>query len=155
MAFGPITSWHIDGETVETVVDFILGGSKITSDGDCSHEIKRHLLLGRSYDQSTQHIKKQNITLPGVLWFMGSQRVGHDWATELNWTELIVRDSAQNIPPGSLTQAREHDPFICSKYTIYIQIPVRTLFHKIPQKSEQKQLQNRYTLITLPTNLHS
>ena len=47
MASGPITSWQIDGETVETVADFILGGSKITADGDCSHEIKRRLLLGR------------------------------------------------------------------------------------------------------------
>ena len=47
MASGPITSWQIDGETVEIVADFILGGSKITADGDCSHEIKRHLLLGR------------------------------------------------------------------------------------------------------------
>ena len=47
MASGPITSWEIDGETVETVSDFILGGSRITADGDCSHEIKRHLLLGR------------------------------------------------------------------------------------------------------------
>ena len=47
MASGPITSWEIDGETVETVADFILGGSNITEDGDCSHEIKRHLLLGR------------------------------------------------------------------------------------------------------------
>ena len=47
MASGPITLWEIDGETVETVSDFILGGSKITADGDCSHEIKRHLLLGR------------------------------------------------------------------------------------------------------------
>ena len=47
MASGPITSWQIDGEIVETVADFILGGSKITADGDCSHEIKRHLLLGR------------------------------------------------------------------------------------------------------------
>ena len=47
MASGPITSWQIDGETMETVRDFILGGSKITADGDCSHEIKRHLLLGR------------------------------------------------------------------------------------------------------------
>ena len=52
MAAGPITSWEIDGETVETVSDVILGGSKITADGDCSHEIKRLLLLGRkSYDQ--------------------------------------------------------------------------------------------------------
>ena len=56
MAPGPITSWQIDGETVETVADFILGGSKITADSDCSHEIKRCLLLGRSYDQRTQHI---------------------------------------------------------------------------------------------------
>ena len=47
MASGPITSWQIDGETVETVADFIFGGSKMTADGDCSHEIKRHLLLGR------------------------------------------------------------------------------------------------------------
>ena len=52
MASGPITSWEIDGETVETEADFILGGSKITADGDCSHEIKRYLLLGKkSYDQ--------------------------------------------------------------------------------------------------------
>ena len=58
MASGPITSWQIDGETVETVLDFIFLGSKITADGDCSHEIKRHLLLG-SYDKPRQHIKKQ------------------------------------------------------------------------------------------------
>ena len=50
MATGPITSWQIDGETVETVADFIFLGSKIAADGDCSHEIKRHLLLARSYD---------------------------------------------------------------------------------------------------------
>ena len=60
MASGPITSWQIDGETVETVADFIWGGSKITSDGDCSHEIKRHLLLGRKVmTQPRQHIQKQ------------------------------------------------------------------------------------------------
>ena len=61
MASSPITSWEIDGGTVETVTDFILGGSKITADGDCSHEIKRHLLLGRKVmtNQPTQHIKKQ------------------------------------------------------------------------------------------------
>ena len=51
MVSGPITSWQINGETVETVSDFIFGGSKLIADGDCSHEIKRHLLLGRSYDQ--------------------------------------------------------------------------------------------------------
>ena len=57
IASGPITSCQIDGETMQTVTDFIFGGSKITADGDCSHEIKRHLLLGRSsYDQHRQHI---------------------------------------------------------------------------------------------------
>ena len=60
MASGPITSWQIDGETMEIVTDFILGASKITADGDCSHEIKKHLLLGRKVnDQPRQHIKKQ------------------------------------------------------------------------------------------------
>ena len=60
MASGPITSWHIDGETVERVSDFIFWGSKITADGDCSHEIKRRLLLGRkTCDQPRQHIEKQ------------------------------------------------------------------------------------------------
>ena len=65
MASGPITSWEIDGETVETVTDFIFGGSKITADGDCSHEIKRHLLLGRKVMTNLDSIlKSRNITLP-------------------------------------------------------------------------------------------
>ena len=65
MASGPITSWEIDGETVETVSDFILGGSKITADGDCSHEIKRHLLLGRKVMTNLDSIfKSKDITLP-------------------------------------------------------------------------------------------
>ena len=65
MASGPITSWQIDGETVETVRDFILGGSKITADGDCSHEIKRHLLLGRKAMTNLDSIlKSRDITLP-------------------------------------------------------------------------------------------
>ena len=59
MASGSITSWQIDGETGETVADFIFGGSKTTADGDCNHEIKRRLILGESYDQTRQHIKKQ------------------------------------------------------------------------------------------------
>ena len=59
MASGPITSWQIDGEKMETVTDFIFLGSKVTSDGDCSHELKRRLLLRRSYDQPRQLIKKQ------------------------------------------------------------------------------------------------
>ena len=65
MASGPITSWEIDGETVETVSDFILGGYKITADGDCSHEIKRHLLLGRKVMINLDSIfKSRDITLP-------------------------------------------------------------------------------------------
>ena len=65
MASGPITSWKIDGETVETVVDFILGGSKITADGDCSHEVKRHLLLGRKVMTKLDSIlKSRDVTLP-------------------------------------------------------------------------------------------
>ena len=65
MASGPITSWQIDGETVETVSDFILGGSKITADGDCSHEIKRCLSLGRKVMTNLDSIfKSRDITLP-------------------------------------------------------------------------------------------
>ena len=65
MASGPITSWQIDGETVKTVSDFIFGGSKITSGGDCSHEIKRHLLLGSKVMINLDSIfKSRNITLP-------------------------------------------------------------------------------------------
>ena len=65
MASGPITSWQIDRETMETVTDFILGGSKITADGDCSHEIKRHLLFGRKVMINLDSIfKNRDITLP-------------------------------------------------------------------------------------------
>ena len=65
MAAIPITSWQIDGERVETVADFILGGSKITADGDCSHEIKRHLLIGRKVMAKLDSIlKSRDITLP-------------------------------------------------------------------------------------------
>ena len=65
MASGPITSWEMDGKTVETVSDFILGGSKITADGDCSHEIKRCLLLGRKVMTNLDSIfKSRDITLP-------------------------------------------------------------------------------------------
>ena len=65
MASGPITSWQIDGETVETVAYFILWGSKVTTDGDCSHEIKRHLLLGRkAMTNLDSTLNSRNITLP-------------------------------------------------------------------------------------------
>ena len=75
MASSPITSWQIDGETLETVTDFILGDSKIIADGDCSHEIKRHLLLGRKVMTNLDSIlKSSDITLPTKvllvkLWF--------------------------------------------------------------------------------------
>ena len=129
MASGPITSWKIDGETVETVAAFIFLGSKITADDDCSHEIKRRLLFGRStldtWCKELTHLKRpwcwERLRAgggeddrgwdglmasptrwtwvwvdsgswwwterPGMLGFMGSQRVRHDWATELNWAE--------------------------------------------------------------------
>ena len=65
MTSGPITSWQIDGEAMETVTDFILGGSKITADSDCSHEIKRHLLLGRKVMTNLDSLfKSRDITLP-------------------------------------------------------------------------------------------
>ena len=64
MASGPITSWQIDGETVETVTDFILGGPQITADGDCNHEIKRRLLLGRKVMTNLDIFKSRDITLP-------------------------------------------------------------------------------------------
>ena len=91
MAPGPITSWQIDGETV---VDFILGGSKITADGDCSHEIKRRLLLGReSYDQHRQHIKKQRHYF--VNKGPSSQGYGfsssHVWMWELDYKERTLK----------------------------------------------------------------
>ena len=68
IASGPITSWQIDGETMETVTDFILGGSKITADGECSLEIKRHLLLGRKAMTNLDSIlKSRDITLPTMV----------------------------------------------------------------------------------------
>ena len=71
MASGPITSWQIDGETVETVTDFILGDSKITADGDCSHEIKRHFLLGRKVTTNLDSLfKSRDITLPTKVRFV-------------------------------------------------------------------------------------
>ena len=90
MASGPITSWEIDGETVETVADFIFLGSKITADGDCSHEIKRRLLLGRKVMTNLDSLlKSREITLPTkvrlvkVMVFSSS----HVWMWELDYKE--------------------------------------------------------------------
>ena len=89
MASCPITSWQIDGETMETVTDFIFEGSKITVDGDCSHEIKRCLLLEKSYGQPRQHIKKQRHYL--INKYPSSQSYGfsssHLWMWELDCEE--------------------------------------------------------------------
>ena len=80
MASGPIISWEIDGETVETVIDFILGGSKITADGDCSHEIKRRLLLGRKVITNLDSILKTSSQSYGFS-------SGHVWMWELDCEE--------------------------------------------------------------------
>ena len=94
MASGPITSWKIDGETMETVTDFIFLGSKITADGDCSHEIKRHLLLGRRkyYGQPRQHIKKQRhyAANKGPCSQSYGFSSGHVWMWELVYKESWV-----------------------------------------------------------------
>ena len=82
MASGPITSWEIDGETVETVSDFIFLGSKITVDGDCSHEIKRHLLLGREVMINLDNIlKSRDITSPTKVHLVKAMVFfsGHVW----------------------------------------------------------------------------
>ena len=93
MAFGPITSWQIDGETVETVTDFILGGSKITADGDCTQEIKRHLLLGRKVMTNLDSIlKSRDIILPTKVCPVKAMVFpsGHVWMWELDCKESWV-----------------------------------------------------------------
>ena len=90
MASGPITSWQIDGETMETVTDFILGCSKITADGDCSHEVKRHLLPGRKVMSNLDSIlKSREITLPTKLHLVRSMvfSSSHLWIWDLDHKE--------------------------------------------------------------------
>ena len=127
MAFGPIISWEIDGETVETVSDFIFGGSKITADGHCSHEIKRHLLLGRKVMTNLDSIfKSRDITLltkvrlvkamvfPGVMYGCESRTlkkaelqridVSELWCCRrllrVPWTARRSNESILKISPG-------------------------------------------------------
>ena len=93
MASGPITSWQIDGETMETVTDFIFLGSKITEDGDCSHEIKRHLLLGRkAMTNLDSMLKIQDITLPTKIHLVKAMvfPVVMDECEELDYKESWV-----------------------------------------------------------------
>ena len=89
MTSGSITSWQIDGETVETVSDFIFGGSKITADGDCGHEIKRHLLLGRKVMTNLDSIfKSRDITLPTNAHLVKTSfSSSHIWMLELDCKE--------------------------------------------------------------------
>ena len=89
MASGPITSWQIDGETMETVTDFILGGSKITADGDCSHEIKRPLFPGRkAIINLDAYIKSRDITLPTKVHLVKADfSSGHVRMSELDYKE--------------------------------------------------------------------
>ena len=90
MASGPIASWQIDGETVETVADFIFLGSKITADGDCSHEIKRRLLLGRKVMTNLDSIlKSRDITLPTKVRLVK----GHVWMWELDYKESWAQNN--------------------------------------------------------------
>ena len=87
MASGPITTWEIDGETVDIVSDFILGGSKITADGDCSHEIKRHLLLVRKAMTNLDSVLSRDITLPTKSSQSYGFSSGHVWMRELDCEE--------------------------------------------------------------------
>ena len=96
MASGPITSWQIDGETMETVTDFIFLGSKITSDGDCSHEIKRRLLLGRRAMTSLDSIiKSRDITLPTKGHLIRSDQINHSVVSDY----LGPHESQHTRPP--------------------------------------------------------
>ena len=92
MASGPITSWEIDGETVETVSDFIFGGSQITADGDCSHEIKRCLLFGRKVMTNLDSIlKSRDITLPNEVCLVKAMVLPVVmYGCELNYKESLV-----------------------------------------------------------------
>ena len=93
MASGPITSWEIDGGTVETVSDFIFFGSKISADADCSHEIKRHLLLGRKVMTNLDSIlKSRDITFPTKVHLVKAMvfSTGHVWVWELDYKENWV-----------------------------------------------------------------
>ena len=94
MASISITSWHIDGETMETVRDFIILGSEITADGDCSHEIKRHLLLGRKADKPRQYIIKQRCYFAAKGRYSQSYDFSssHVWMWELDHKENSTKE---------------------------------------------------------------
>ena len=103
MASGPITSWQIDGETVETVGDFIFWGSKITADGDCSHEIKRHLLLGRKVLTNLSHSVGSDSLQPHGLQH-ARPPVHHQLPeftqTQVHWVSDAIQPSVVPFPPA-------------------------------------------------------
>ena len=102
MASGPITSWQIDGETVETVPDFILGGSKITADGDCSHEIKRCLLLRRKVMTNLDSIlKSRDITLPTKVCLVKAMVFPVGWLFA-SGGQLIGASAAPSVLPMNI-----------------------------------------------------
>ena len=101
MASGPITSWVIDGETVETVSDFILGGSKITADGNCSHEIKRRLLLGRKVMTDLDSIfKSRDITLPRMVCLNGAF-CNATWGATMSYTTRKLISVGNRVTHGA------------------------------------------------------
>ena len=129
MESSPITSWQIDGERVETVADFILGGSKITADGNFSHEIKRPLLLGKkSYDQPRQHIKKerhyfankgpssQSYSFPSSQIWMWELDCKESWALKnwCFWTVVLEEtlESSLDSKEIQLVYPKENQPWI-------------------------------------------
>jgi len=105
MASSPITSWEIDGETVETVSDFILGGLKIIADGDCSHEIKRHLLLGRKVMTNLESIlKSRDTTLPAKVHLVSSVQ----FSRSVMSNSLRPHESQHTRPPCPSPTPRVH-----------------------------------------------
>ena len=101
MAYSPITSWQIDGETVETVADFILGASKITADGDCSHEIKRHLLLGRKVMTNIRSVQFSCSVVSNSLQPHKSARQASLSITN-SWSSLRLTSIESVMPPSHL-----------------------------------------------------
>ena len=111
MASGPITSWQIDGETVETVSDYIFGGSKITADGDCSHEIKRCLLLGRKVMTNLDSVlKSRDITLPTKVHLV--KALQHYFPPNINTYQHLLPLEAEN-------------PFLCPVISLQKRIFIR------------------------------
>ena len=107
MAFGPITSWQIDGKTVETVSDFIFLGSQITADGDCSHEIKRHLLLGRKVMTNLHSIfKSRDITLPTKVRLVKAMVFPAVMYGCESWT--VKKAEHRRIDVSLITDAKKH-----------------------------------------------